>query len=64
MCLSTVYKGTAPEPENMLAEYVTSLELKDGEIHMTDITGDELRVRGALLSVDLVENRIFIAPEA
>ena len=60
MCLSTVYKGSEPVSQNILAEYVTNLNIMDGQIDMTDITGEALTVRGSLRSVDLVSNRIFL----
>ena len=63
MCLSTVYKGETPDPENMLAEYVTNLEISGGSIRLTDVTGDETHIRGALRHIDLISNRIFIVPE-
>jgi len=60
MCLSTVYKGNTPDPENMLAESITGVKASDGEIHLTDITGEEFIFRGSLRSVDLIDDRIFI----
>jgi predicted RNA-binding protein len=60
MCLSTIYKGTDATPENMLAEYVTSIEAKEGVLRLTDITGEELTITGALRHIDLISNHIFI----
>ncbi len=60
MCLSTVYKGNAADAENLLAEYVTSVESDDGTIRLTDITGEEITVRGVLRHIDLIANRIYI----
>ena len=60
MCLSTVYSGDTPTPENMLAEYVVSVETEGDLIRLLDITGEELALRGSLRLVDLVANHIFI----
>jgi len=63
MCLSTVYSGDTPAPENMLAEYVVSVETEGDAIRLVDITGEELSLRGSLRLVDLVGNHIFIKLE-
>ena len=63
MCLSTVYSGDTPAPENMLAEYVVSAEADGDFIRLLDITGEELALRGSLRLIDLVANHIFVALE-
>ena len=61
MCLSTVYRGNAADPENKIAEYVTRVDTdEDGSIILTDITGNELAFSGALKRIDLISNNIFI----
>jgi predicted RNA-binding protein len=62
MCLSTVYKGSEPGADNVLAEYVTNIEVADGSILLTDITGEELTFRGALRHIDLINGKIYVAP--
>ncbi len=64
MCLSTAYKGGTADAQNLLAEYVTGVEAVDGTIRLTDITGEEISVRGALRSIDLIANRIYIDVDA
>ena len=61
MCLSTVYSGDTPAPENMLAEYVVSAEADGGLVRLLDITGEERTLSGSLRLIDLVANRIFVA---
>ena len=60
MCLSTVYSGDTPAPENLLAEYIVSVKADNGVISMLDISGEELALRGSLRLIDLVANHIFI----
>jgi len=60
MCLSTVYKGSEAVAENKLAEDVTGVDIKDGQICLRIITGEELTFRGAVRYIDLVSNRIFV----
>ena len=61
MCLSTVYRGNAANPENKIAEYVTRIDTEeDGSIILTDITGNELAFTGALKRIDLISNNIFV----
>ena len=64
MCLSTVYKGDAPDPENQIAEYVTNIDVDGSEIRLTGITGEEITVYGALRFIDLIGGRVFIDPES
>ena len=63
MCLSTVYRGTSPDPENKLAEYVVGVDIKGANIHLTSITGEELDLRGAISHIDLVSGKIFLSTE-
>jgi predicted RNA-binding protein len=61
MCLSTVYKGTSVDPEQLVSEYVTEVEVVDGALRIYDITGNILDVPGTLQKVDLIKSTIFIA---
>jgi len=63
MCLSTVYKGSEAIAENKLAEDVTAVDIKDEQICLRIITGEELVFRGSVRYVDLISNRIFIAAD-
>ncbi len=60
MCLSTVYLLGKDEPEE-IATHVSNATAKDGEITFVDILGAETKVKGSIESVDLVENKIFVA---
>lgn len=61
MCLSTVIEVRDGE-EITLGEYVSSVEVKDGALTLTDIMGREINVSGSIKSVDLVKNTILVAP--
>ena len=63
MCLSTVYKGGDPAPENQIAEYVTAIDVDGGALRLTGITGEEVTVRGAIRFIDLIAGRVYIDPE-
>ena len=62
MCLSTVYKGTTETEENKLAEYVTGVETDGETLCFTDITGEELTLRGRIQTIDLIKGKIFVVP--
>jgi predicted RNA-binding protein len=63
MCLSTVYKGNAESPENILLEYVTEAETAGAELVFRDITGGEARVAGHIEKIDLVKNIIIVGAD-
>lgn len=61
MCLSTVYKlGT--DGEEMVAQYVSGVQIDDLNLTLTDIMGTETKLRGKIASVDLVKNEIKVIP--
>ncbi|MCL2110959.1 MAG: CooT family nickel-binding protein [Clostridiales bacterium] len=62
MCISTVYKGTTPAPENILAEYITALSFGDGAVSVTDITGERTTLTGTITRIDLAAGKIFLDP--
>lgn len=59
MCLSTVYE-VRDGSENKLCECVSSIEVGDGNVTMTDIMGQETVVKGTIVNIDLVKNIILI----
>jgi predicted RNA-binding protein len=61
MCLSTVYNNEADVAENMICEYVTSVDVDGDTILLRDILGNVTDVKGSLQRVDLVKNIIVIA---
>lgn len=51
MCLSTVYKTT--EPDSIIMEYVSKIQVNGEMITLTDIMGEEKTIQGALALADL-----------
>lgn len=51
MCLSTVYK--ASEPDSIIMEFVSKIQVDGENITLTDIMGDEKTIQGALVMADL-----------
>jgi predicted RNA-binding protein len=62
MCLSTAYELGGDGTRKLLCEYVSVIKVVGDTITFTDLMGQELSVRGALESVDLVKNAIIISP--
>jgi predicted RNA-binding protein len=58
MCLSTVYKTAAPDAA--IAEFVTGVKVDGDELRFTDITGNEIKARGTIASIDLIKNVILV----
>lgn len=51
MCLSTVYKSS--EPDSILMEYVSKIQVDGEKITLTDIMGEERTIQGTLVLADL-----------
>lgn len=51
MCLSTVYK--ASEPDSIIMEFVSKIQVAGDMITLTDIMGDEKTIQGSLIMADL-----------
>ncbi len=51
MCLSTVYKTS--EPDSIIMEFVSKIEVEGNQITLTDVIGDTRVVEGAIRMVDL-----------
>lgn len=51
MCLSTVYKTS--EPDSIIMEYVSKIEVEGNLITLTDVVGDTKTVEGTIKMVDL-----------
>lgn len=51
MCLSTVYKTS--DPDSIVMEYVSKINVKGNEIILTDVMGDEKIIAGTLEMLDL-----------
>lgn len=58
MCLSTVYK--ASEPDSIIMEYVSKIQVDGDKITLTDIMGEEKTVLGALVMADLTGGKVKI----
>ena len=59
MCLSTVYKIRGQEQEK-ICEYVSKVENKGDGFVFTDVMGEEMSVKGKLLSMDFIKNVILL----
>ena len=53
MCLSTVYNGEKA-PQNIVMSNVQRIDLKPGQVILTDLMDREIIVEGELVMVDLV----------
>ena len=51
MCLSTAYKTS--EPDSIIMEYVSKIEVDGSLITLTDVLGDTKTVEGTIKMVDL-----------
>ena len=51
MCLSTAYKTS--EPDSIIMEYVSKIEVDGKLITLTDVIGDTKTVEGTIKMVDL-----------
>ena len=51
MCLSTAYK--TDEPDRIIMEYVSKIEVDGSLITLTDVLGDTKTVEGTIKMVDL-----------
>ena len=58
MCLSTVYK--ASEPDSIIMEYVSKIQVDGEKITLTDIMGEEKTIQGALVMADLTDGTVKI----
>ena len=53
MCLSTVYNGEKA-PQNIVMSNVQRIDIKPGQVILTDLMDREIIVEGELVMVDLV----------
>ena len=51
MCLSTAYKSN--DPDCVIMEYVSRLEVSDGKVTLTDVLGDQKTIEGTIVMADL-----------
>ncbi len=59
MCLATVY-NTKQEPDSILLQYVSMLEVDGTTITLTDVMGETRTVQGTIKSVDLAGSTVVI----
>ena len=58
MCLSTVYKAT--EPDSIIMEYVSKIQVDGDRITLTDVMGEEKTIQGTLVLADLTGGKVQI----
>ena len=58
MCLSTAYKTS--EPDSIIMEYVSKIEVEGNLITLTDVIGDTKTVEGTIKMVDLTGGGVKI----
>lgn len=58
MCLSTVVKKG--QPDCILLEYVSKIEVNGSQITLTDVMGEQKTVEGTLALADLTGGRVEI----
>lgn len=51
MCLSTAYR--TKDPDSIIMEYVSRIEVKGNQITLTDVMGDTKTIEGTLALADL-----------
>jgi predicted RNA-binding protein len=51
MCLATAYRTN--DPESIILEYVSKLEVNGNQITLTDVMGDTKTVEGTVAMADL-----------
>ena len=51
MCLSTAYRSN--DPDSVIMEYVSRIEVNGDQITLTDVLGDTKTVAGTLAMADL-----------
>lgn len=51
MCLSTAYRTS--DPDSIIMEYVSKIEVKGDQITLTDVLGDTKTIEGTLALADL-----------
>lgn len=51
MCLATAYKTN--EPDSIILEFVSKIEVEGNQITLTDVMGDRKTVEGTIAMVDL-----------
>ena len=58
MCLSTVYRTSAPD--SVIMEYVSKITVEGDRITLTDVMGEEKTVLGTLKLADLTGGTVQI----
>ncbi len=51
MCLATVYKKE--EPDSVILEYVSRIDVEGSEITLTDVMGETKTIEGTIAMADL-----------
>ncbi|MBR6321274.1 MAG: CooT family nickel-binding protein [Lachnospiraceae bacterium] len=59
MCLSNVYL-VGDDSEKLVCEYASSVSVEGNEILLTDVIGQEIKIVGTIMSVDLINNQIKV----
>ena len=62
MCLATAYKSN--QPDSIILEYVSKIEVKNGKVILTDVMGDQKEVEGTIEMADLTGGVVKINCEA
>lgn len=61
MCLSSAYRGSADE-NNLLLSNVMQVDCAGDTITLTDIMQRQIVIDGKIVSMNLMDNKIVIAP--
>ena len=54
MCLSSVYKEQE-KPENLILANVQRIDIRDGQVFLTDLMERQMAIHGELVMANLVE---------
>ncbi|MCD7818536.1 MAG: CooT family nickel-binding protein [Lachnospiraceae bacterium] len=58
MCLATVYAKN--EPDSIILEYVSKIEVEGNLITLTDVMGDTKTIEGTIAMADLTGGKVQI----
>lgn len=58
MCLATVVNVN--QPDSIILEYVSKIEVNGGQITLTDVMGEQRTVEGTIAMADLTGGRVEI----
>ena len=59
MCLSSVYKDQE-KPENLILANVQRIDIRDGQVFLTDLMERQMAIEGTLEKANLVDGYVIV----